>query len=51
MSDLKTVHVLSKRWLTPNDMVEEFDFSLDYQYNLRASNKIPFSKLGRKNTL
>lgn len=51
MSNTKTVHVLSKRWLTPKDMVEEFEFSLDYQSKLRTSNKIPYSKLGTKKVL
>ena len=36
-----------KRWLTPNDLVKEYDFSKSNQEKLRMNRKIPFSKVGR----
>jgi len=35
-----------KRWLSPNDLLEEFGFSLANQAKLRSHRKIPFSKMG-----
>ncbi len=35
-----------KRWLSPNDLLEEFGFSLNNQAKLRTQRKIPFSKIG-----
>ena len=35
-----------KRWLSPNDLLEEFGFSLNNQAKLRTKRKIPFSKMG-----
>jgi len=36
-----------KRWLNPNDLLEEFGFGLSNQAKLRMTKKIPFSKIGR----
>ena len=36
-----------KRWLTPDDLVKEYDFSKSNQEKLRMNRKIPFSKVGR----
>ena len=37
---------IEKRWLSPNDLLEEFGFSLNNQAKLRSQRKIPFSKMG-----
>jgi len=36
-----------KRWLNPNELLEEYGFGLSNQQKLRAKQKIPFSKIGR----
>lgn len=37
---------IHKKWLTPNDVAEEFGFSKSRQARLRMERKIPFSKIG-----
>lgn len=36
-----------KRWLTPNDLFNEYGFSTSNQDKLRMKRKIPFCKIGR----
>ncbi|MBU1669329.1 helix-turn-helix domain-containing protein [bacterium] len=36
-----------KRWLTPNDLANEYGFSKSNQDKLRMNRKIPFCKIGR----
>jgi len=38
---------IQKQWLTPQDLFEEFGFSLSTQGKYRMSRKIPFSKVGK----
>lgn len=37
-----------KRWLTPDELFEEYRISTSTQAKLRMKNKIPFSKIGAK---
>jgi len=36
-----------KRWLTPNDLFNEYGFSTSNQDKLRMKRKIPYHKIGR----
>lgn len=36
-----------KEWLTPNDLREEFSFSISNQARLRMLKLIPFCKIGK----
>lgn len=36
-----------KEWLTPNDLHNEYGFSLSTQSKYRMYKKIPFSKIGK----
>lgn len=40
-----------KRWLTPDEVSEEFGFGLDMQAKLRQNNQIPYSKINSKKIL
>jgi hypothetical protein len=36
-----------KEWLTPNELRDEYDFSISTQAKYRMNRKIPFSKVGK----
>ncbi len=36
-----------KKWLTPDELFEEFSFSRSTQAKYRMARKIPFSKIGK----
>ena len=38
---------ISKQWLTPQELLEEYKFALSTQAKYRMERKIPFSKIGR----
>lgn len=38
---------MKNRWLSPDDLANEYGFSKSNQAKLRMDNKIPFSKVGR----
>ena len=42
------METLQKRWLTPQDLLTEFNISIKIQNRLRSEKKIPYSKVGRQ---
>lgn len=42
-----TENTPQKRWLTPDDLVNEYGFSKSNQDKLRMKRKIPYHKIGR----
>ena len=42
------MEVLQKQWLTPTDLLEEFNIGIKTQNRLRSEKKIPYSKVGRQ---
>ncbi len=39
--------IAGKEWLTPKDMLEEYEISTSTQAKMRMDRKIPFSKIGK----
>ncbi len=42
------METLQKRWLTPQDLLTEFNISIKIQNRLRSEKKMPYSRVGRQ---
>lgn len=44
---MNSTETQQKRWLTPDDLANEYGFSKSNQDKLRMKRRIPYSKVGR----